>query len=669
MIVGSGDRTGRGHVAGTPSVFDVSPFLLFFLFIDTMQLGNWTRALAFFHGLRDKAHNTLNFLTQDTVSIVAPSPDHLALVYPLWGVQDPSEPTQWHLRVHGVVLSPRTRKNPPTWWQKASFGFVEQMWVLGDREKEDRVRERMRIAFSEPQPLATIDALGFDGLAGDEHVQDGFNHVSQRAMFDNTSLSANTTSSSSSSSSTTTTTTTTSDDDDQDTLDKEVQWIPLAAADTLYPPPKTSDQGVFDLSGLPFTQVTLPERFTPGTSLSLALRVNGSSPMYRTTLQLVGRHGYSIISDVDDTVKDTRVLQKREALKRTLVGEYTPIQGMPQLYHLLEKKLQLPDTTRFPVQSELPSSQDDAIPETQSKIKTWARGFWGRIGSLFKSKPDTPTAVLAPQHPQPEAPLSDVQFHFLSASSFDLLPPLTQFIRKFFPSTSSLLPSPKRIQNLGGQLILDLRSYKSNGTRWIAHQFPKRKFLLFGDSGQYDPEGYGDVARDEQNRLRQGYSANNTENEQDGMLPVYLQERQFRCVLIRLVQGQDAKTEKEKNNEPRFRSAFRQVHPLTWRVFSDPKELETVPFDQGVCYGPNEKNVWQERIRRWEQLQEQLRQEAEARRVEADRAAQAAIQARKAYKQAKRQQRQALRLADRVRTQVPDVVRKPNEDEESLVAI
>ena len=54
--------------------------------------------------------------------------------------------------------------------------------------------------------------------------------------------------------------------------------------------------------------------------------------------QIIGEKGYSIISDIDDTIKISNVLNKDELTKNVFLREFLPVKGMPQLYKNFEKK-------------------------------------------------------------------------------------------------------------------------------------------------------------------------------------------------------------------------------------------------------------------------------------------------------------------------------------------
>ena len=55
-------------------------------------------------------------------------------------------------------------------------------------------------------------------------------------------------------------------------------------------------------------------------------------------IQLIPETGLSIISDVDDTIKISNVLDKKKLIKNTFVKPYTTTDGFPEYYKKLEKE-------------------------------------------------------------------------------------------------------------------------------------------------------------------------------------------------------------------------------------------------------------------------------------------------------------------------------------------
>jgi phosphatidate phosphatase APP1 len=68
-----------------------------------------------------------------------------------------------------------------------------------------------------------------------------------------------------------------------------------------------------------------------------ALEVKGNRT-FTGTCFIVKPEGVSVISDIDDTIKDSQVLDKKETLKRTFLKEFIPIPGMPDAYNTWKQK-------------------------------------------------------------------------------------------------------------------------------------------------------------------------------------------------------------------------------------------------------------------------------------------------------------------------------------------
>jgi len=55
-------------------------------------------------------------------------------------------------------------------------------------------------------------------------------------------------------------------------------------------------------------------------------------------VQLIPQTGLSIISDIDDTIKDSNVLDKKELIKNTFVEPYKTTEGFPEYYKMLHQQ-------------------------------------------------------------------------------------------------------------------------------------------------------------------------------------------------------------------------------------------------------------------------------------------------------------------------------------------
>ena len=58
----------------------------------------------------------------------------------------------------------------------------------------------------------------------------------------------------------------------------------------------------------------------------------GDSRVFAGRIQLVGRRGLSVVSDIDDTIKDSNVLDRRELAANTFARDFRAVPGMADLY-------------------------------------------------------------------------------------------------------------------------------------------------------------------------------------------------------------------------------------------------------------------------------------------------------------------------------------------------
>ncbi|HPR38758.1 MAG TPA: App1 family protein [Spirochaetota bacterium] len=153
----------------------------------------------------------------------------------------------------------------------------------------------------------------------------------------------------------------------------------------------------------------------------------------------ISRSGISVISDIDDTIKESNVLNKKELLKNTFLREFKAVKGMSSFY----KKLK---------------SQGAA-------------------------------------------------FHYVSGSPWQLYPSISGFIKKSkFPAGSFHL---KYIRAKDSSIIdfitADQLSFKVNNIESILKDFPGRKFILIGDSGEFDPEVYTEITQRHREQIKAVY--------------------------------------------------------------------------------------------------------------------------------------------------------------------
>jgi phosphatidate phosphatase APP1 len=201
--------------------------------------------------------------------------------------------------------------------------------------------------------------------------------------------------------------------------------------------------------------------------------------------------GWAVISDIDDTIKKTMTSSPLGILQTTFVDEPEPIAGMPELYKHIKTALDTPP-------------------------------FW-----------------------------------YLSASPYNLYPFLRNFRESYYPPGTMILREASWM-NLAGfltSLTQGTEAYKVSRIDKVHTSFPKRKFLLIGDSTQSDPEAYGDAYRK--------YST------------------WVGAIFIRKVTNVEPVNESQKNAPERFEKAFKDVPSDIWTVFEDPKEL----FDKVTALG------------------------------------------------------------------------------------
>ncbi len=134
-------------------------------------------------------------------------------------------------------------------------------------------------------------------------------------------------------------------------------------------------------------------------------------------------------------------------------------------------------------------------------------------------------------------------FHYVSASPWQLYRPLSEFMAKDrFPAGSFHMKYFRLKDRSALQMLASQNKYKPAVIEKILADFPKRRFILVGDSGEQDPEIYGELAR---------------------KFP-----RQVTKILIRDVQDLSSYDE-------RFKKAFAEVPLDRWKVTTTPeKELD-----------------------------------------------------------------------------------------------
>jgi hypothetical protein len=149
---------------------------------------------------------------------------------------------------------------------------------------------------------------------------------------------------------------------------------------------------------------------------------------FECRIQLPGVHGLSVISDIDDTIKISQVLDKEALLANTFLREFEPLPDMASVYRR-----------------------------------------WAARGAAF---------------------------HYVSASPWQLYPALNRFIEKAgFPSGEIQLRYLRVKDRSFFAFMRASRAFKTRTIEALFRRYPKRKFILVGDSGENDPAIYAAVAR------------------------------------------------------------------------------------------------------------------------------------------------------------------------------
>jgi len=160
-------------------------------------------------------------------------------------------------------------------------------------------------------------------------------------------------------------------------------------------------------------------------------------------VQCVQHTGISVISDIDDTIKNSNVLDKKKLLKKTFLKEFSAVKGMSTLYR-----------------------------------------HWNRLG---------------------------YQFHYVSSSPWQLYPVLNGFIdTQSFPHGSMHLKLIRVKDSSIFNLLATPEEGKIPTITKLMEAYPKRRFILVGDSGEKDANIYATIAKKYSDRIIKIYIHNVT---------------------------------------------------------------------------------------------------------------------------------------------------------------
>lgn len=233
-------------------------------------------------------------------------------------------------------------------------------------------------------------------------------------------------------------------------------------------------------NGLTRAEITLPPLAqSPPANRWLSYQVqtrDGDRRRFSGRALLLTAEGISVVSDIDDTIKDSNVLDRRELLLNTFVRAFRAVPGMATAYQAW--------STRDP----------------------------------------------------------RLALHYLSGSPQQMQPALQDFlVDEGFPPGTLHLREVDLEDELFGQSG-GTPAHKRAVLEQLRADFPQRQFLLIGDSGEQDPEIYGDFAR----------------AHPDAVKAIWIRE-------VRTDGDQSA----------RYARAFADLPAALWNSFSDPASLPT----------------------------------------------------------------------------------------------
>lgn len=219
--------------------------------------------------------------------------------------------------------------------------------------------------------------------------------------------------------------------------------IVLKTKQQYFTAPTTGPNGHFE-----FNAKLQPGKTSCQDWLTLKVKTNGGDTRSMTgQIQCLRQQGISVISDIDDTIKDSNVLDKKKLLKKTFLKEFSSVKGMPAVYQ-----------------------------------------HWQQLG---------------------------YKFHYVSSSPWQLYPVLSDFIDdQSFPRGSMHL----KLIRVKDKSIFNLMATPEEGKMptitTLLETYPKRRFILVGDSGEKDADIYATVAKKYPDRIIKIYIHNVTGDKQ-----------------------------------------------------------------------------------------------------------------------------------------------------------
>ena len=253
--------------------------------------------------------------------------------------------------------------------------------------------------------------------------------------------------------------------------------IAIEIAGSVLTLPKSRANGHFSLS-TKFKKNQVQKYIKSGILPYHVSEQKGDDRKFYGEIHIVAQEGVSVISDIDDTIKISNVLNKKELVRNTLLRSFKAVPHMPEVYQK-----------------------------------------WEKLGA---------------------------KFHYVSGSPWQLYPDLRQFfLDSEYPLGSFHL---KKFRIKDSSIVKFLKSnqlkYKSAIIEKIIDRFPKRKYILVGDTGEMDATVYAHIAEK--------------------------YPKQIIAICVRDVQ-------KAGDSLQNYKDLFAKIDSaIKWMVFSDAKELESI---------------------------------------------------------------------------------------------
>lgn len=231
-----------------------------------------------------------------------------------------------------------------------------------------------------------------------------------------------------------------------------------------------------------------------------------------------------MISDIDDTVKHTEVCFTNSMLRNTFVREFDLVEGMGALYRRWKDQVRVPglcgDACGIPTHNTKPHSWH--LHRCSPLLMAMLRSFRVPLFTMYRRRRGSCSRTFK-LHSKMAASLvghTTSRYHTCMSAKLKCVTLRPQVVScawrnakvfSFFFTPSCLPPEPPTPQDfdIRSRKILSLLAPASRSKPQkissILRCFPKRKFVLVGDSGEQDPEIYAAVIREHPEQVSHVY--------------------------------------------------------------------------------------------------------------------------------------------------------------------